>query len=153
MIMHKEGMFKIIFASIIGGLAAYFKVMAIPIFMLIIVMVIDYISSMVKAWITAQLSSKIGLRGIIKKLCYLLVVCVAAVVDWLITSGLKNVGIQVTATYYIGVIVTIWLIINELISILENLSAIGIPLPGFLAKLVKKLKNQVEKQNETEAET
>lgn len=151
--MHKEGMFKIIFASIIGGLAAYFKVMAIPIFMLIIVMVIDYISGMVKAWITAQLSSKIGLRGIIKKLCYLLVVCVAAVVDWLITSGLKNVGIQVTATYYIGVIVTIWLIINELISILENLSAIGIPLPGFLAKLVKKLKNQVEKQNETEAET
>lgn len=151
--MHKEGMFKIIFASIIGGLAAYFKVMAIPIFMLIIVMVIDYISGMVKAWITAQLSSKIGLRGIIKKLCYLLVVCVAAVVDWLITSGLKNVGIQVTATYYIGVIVTIWLTINELISILENLSAIGIPLPGFLAKLVKKLKNQVEKQNETEAET
>ena len=148
--MHKENMFKLIFASILGGLAAYFKVMAIPITVLIIVMLIDYISGMTKAWITSELSSKIGLRGIIKKLCYLLVVCVAAVVDWLITSGLKNIGVQVVATYYIGVIVTVWLIINELISILENLGAIGVPLPAFLTKLVKRLKSEVDKNNEKE---
>ena len=148
--MHKENMFKLIFASILGGLAAYFKVMAIPITVLITVMLIDYISGMTKAWITSELSSKIGLRGIIKKLCYLLVVCVAAVVDWLITSGLKNIGVQVAATYYIGVIVTVWLIINELISILENLGAIGVPLPAFLTKLVKRLKSEVDKNNEKE---
>lgn len=148
--MHKENMFKLIFASILGGLAAYFKVMAIPITVLITVMLIDYISGMTKAWITSELSSKIGLRGIIKKLCYLLVVCVAAVVDWLITSGLKNIGVQIVATYYIGVIVTVWLIINELISILENLGAIGVPLPAFLTKLVKRLKSEVDKNNEKE---
>ena len=41
--------------------------------------------------------------------------------------------------------VAIWIIINELISILENLAAIGVP--GFprLSKLLERLKNTVSK--------
>ena len=39
-----------------------------------------------------------------------------------------------------GLLVVIWLIINELISILENLATIGVPLPTFLFKLVGRLK-------------
>ena len=41
-------------------------------------------------------------------------------------------------------IVTIWFIINELISVLENLAEIGIPLPKFLVSIVKRLKVVVE---------
>ena len=41
-------------------------------------------------------------------------------------------------------IVMIWLIINELISILENVAAIGGPTPPFVTKLLSKLKNTVE---------
>jgi phage-related holin len=41
-------------------------------------------------------------------------------------------------------IITIWLIINELISILENLGEMNIPLPGFLIKMIKSLKSKVE---------
>lgn len=50
---------------------------------------------------------------------------------------------SVTAVVWAGV--TIWLIINELISILENLAAIGVP--GFprLSKLLERLKNTVSK--------
>jgi phage-related holin len=42
-------------------------------------------------------------------------------------------------------LVTIWLIINEMISILENLSKIGVPIPEFLKKIIGRLKNTVEK--------
>ena len=149
----KENTFKALFAVAIGGIAAYFREVAIPLIKLIVVMIIDYISGMAKAWIKAELSSKVGLKGIIKKICYLLVVCVAAVVDWLIASGLQKVGINITINYLIGVIVTIWLIINELISILENLSVVGVPLPPFLSAVVHKLKISVENSTEPEKES
>ena len=149
----KENTFKALFAVAVGGLAAYFREVAIPLIILIVVMIIDYISGMAKAWINAELSSKVGLKGIIKKICYLLVVCVAAVVDWLIASGLQKVGINITVNYLIGVIVTIWLIINELISILENLSVVGVPLPPFLSAVVHKLKISVENSTEPEKES
>lgn len=149
----KENTFKALFAVTVGGLTAYFREVAIPLIILIIVMIIDYISGMAKAWIKAELSSKVGLKGIIKKICYLLVVCVAAVVDWLIASGLQKVGINITVNYLIGVIVTIWLIINELISILENLSVVGVPLPPFLSAVVHKLKISVENSTEPEKES
>ena len=149
----KENTFKALFAVAVGGLTAYFREVAIPLIILIVVMIIDYISGMAKAWINAELSSKVGLKGIIKKICYLLVVCVAAVVDWLIASGLQKVGINITVNYLIGAIVTIWLIINELISILENLSVVGVPLPPFLSAVVHKLKISVENSTEPEKES
>lgn len=140
----KENVFKAVFAVIVGGTAAYFREIAIPLVFLILVMVIDYVTGMVKAWINADLSSKTGIKGIVKKVCYLLVVCVAAVVDWLLASGLQKVGITVEINYLFGVIVSIWLIINELISILENLATIGVPMPAFLTAIVRKLKVAVE---------
>ena len=50
-----------------------------------------------------------------------------------------------SVTAVVGAGGTIWLIINELISILENLAAIGVP--GFprLSKLLERLKNTVSK--------
>ena len=53
---------------------------------------------------------------------------------------------------YIGLIVTIWLIVNELISILENLAVIGVPLPKWLTKIIGKLKISIDKTVDTESE-
>ena len=73
---------------------------------------------------------------------------VGMVVDYLLTSVLSNVGINLPINYCFGLMVTVWLIINELISILENLDRIGIPLPGFLVKVVNKLKNRIDEETE-----
>ena len=53
-----------------------------------------------------------------------------------------------SVTAVVGAGVAIWLIINELISILENLAAIGVP--GFprLSKLLERLKNTVSEEEE-----
>lgn len=149
MIFLKENTFKIIFAAIIGGVSAYFRIMAIPIIMLVGVMIIDYASGMLKAWVGNSLSSRTGVIGIIKKVSYLLVICVSGVVDWLITSGLHNIGVDIDISFYFGLIVTIWFIINECISILENLAVLGVPLPSFLTAAVKKLKIAVENKSES----
>lgn len=140
----KENAVKITLAAVVGGLSAYLGVIAIPLIVLIAVMVTDYITGMAKAYINAQLSSRIGIRGIIKKLCYFFAVVCAGITDWVLSIGASKLGIDIGLSLYIGLIVTIWLIINELISIIENLSAIGVPLPEFLNKMIKRLKITVE---------
>lgn len=150
--MRDENIIKALTAIIIGGLSAYLRVLAIPVIVLMAVMIIDYTSGMLKAWVNAELSSKIGLKGALKKVGYLLVICVAGVVDWLITSGLTSVGIDIGINFCFGLIVTIWFIINECISILENLSILGVPLPPFLTSAVHKLKIAVENKTDKEGD-
>ncbi len=150
--MPKDNIFKTLAAVIIGGISAYMRILAVPVFVLLAVMVIDYISGMLKAWSTGELSSKVGLRGLLKKVGYFLTVCAAGVVDWLIGYGIKSIGIRFEISFYFGLIVTIWLIINELISILENLTVLGVPMPSFLTAVVGKLKIAVETKGNSETE-
>ena len=143
---------RALIAVALGGLSAYMRVMFVPLVVLIGVMIVDYMSGMLKAWGNDELSSKVGLRGIVKKLSYLMLVCVAGVVDWLLWSGLRQVGISLDFGFCFGLIVTIWLIINELISILENLEALKVPMPAFLKRIIKHLKSAVEVKGDNAAE-
>ena len=95
------------------------------------------------------LCSRTGIRGILKKVGYLVIVAVAMGADYLLRYGLDQVGVHINIEFLIAAIVIVWLIINELISILENVAAIGAPVPEFLLKLIKKLKTVTEKQAET----
>lgn len=145
----KDKTWHSVIALAIGGISAYMRLMFVPLAILIVVMIIDYMSGMIKAWGNDELSSKVGLKGIVKKLCYLMLVCVAGVVDWLLWIGLRQVGITLDFGFCFGLIVVIWLIINELISILENLEALKVPMPSFLRSLVGHLKQTVETKTDT----
>lgn len=149
----KENILQALFATVIGAVAAYLNVLLVPLIVLIVVMLIDYGTGMAQAYVSHTLNSRIGVTGIIKKIGYIIAVTVGIVADYLISSALVNCGINVTINCCIGMIVTVWFIINELISILENLSEIGTPLPKFLVSIVKRLKTTVEaKTNENESE-
>lgn len=141
---------KLLISAAVAGLLAYTRVILIPLSLLIVMMTVDYISGISAAYIKGELSSRTGLKGIIKKLGYIGVVIVAAVMDWVIYSGLKGVGVDIEMSYYLGLIVTIWLIINECISVLENLGEIGVPLPPFLMKAINKLKKHLEDKGGTD---
>ena len=39
-----------------------------------------------------------------------------------------------------------WLTLNELLSVIENLGRIGVPLPNFLKKIIAQLKDTVDKK-------
>lgn len=144
--MDKHSSIKALISAVIAGLTAYFRVIAVPIALLFVVMLIDYMSGVANAYTKGEWSSKVGIKGIVKKVGYMGVVIVAAVFDWLIYSGLKGVGVSFDSSYYFGLIVAIWLIINECISILENLGELGVPLPGFLLKGIKKLQKQIDEK-------
>lgn len=98
---------------------------------LVIAIALDYISGLMKAYINKTLSSKIGLRGLIKKLGLLIIVMVGTLVDR--TTG--NTGAVRTLVIY-------YFVANEGLSILENLGQAGIPIPQSVKKALKALKNQ-----------
>lgn len=132
-------------SAVITGLLHYLGIVAVPIIILIIAMIIDYVTGMMSAWLNAELSSKKGIKGIVKKISYLALVAVAMIVDWLICCGLQQINVDIKYTVFFAVLVAVWLIINELISVLENLAKMGVPIPNFLKKIINKLKMTVDK--------
>ena len=100
---------------------------------LLIIILIDYITGVLSAIYNKKLSSKIGLKGILKKFCYLLIVALAVVLDNLLqlNSIIRN------GTIY-------FLIANEGISVIENVGNMGIKLPKKLTQYFKQLKNEEE---------
>ena len=140
----KENTIKAALAAALGALCAYGIQLLVPVLVLLVVMVLDYITGMAKAWHAGELSSRVGLWGILKKVGYLVIVGVACVVDWLLRYGADSLGWNWPVDFLFASIVIIWLVINELLSILENVSAIGAPVPGFMQALLKKLKVHTE---------
>lgn len=98
---------------------------------LLIAIILDYISGLIKAYNTKQLSSKIGFKGILKKIGILVLVMLSVLVDRV--SG--NTGAIRTLVIY-------YFVANEGLSILENLGEAGIPIPAVIKKALKVLKDQ-----------
>lgn len=146
----KMNFLQTIFAAVSAAIVAYLNILLVPLIVLIVVMIIDYLSGMAQAYISHTLNSRIGVVGILKKVGYLATVAVAIIADYIISEALMLLGTNIKLSYYIGLVVTIWFIINELISILENLAEIGTPIPKFLTKIIKRLKVTVEKKTDTE---
>ena len=72
----------------------------------------------------------------------------AIVTDWVVQTAAGQLGVDFGGFFFFGLLVTIWLVLNECISILENISQIGVPLPSFLLALAKKLKKTTEEKGE-----
>jgi toxin secretion/phage lysis holin len=141
-----KDLIHILFAGAVGALAAYFNVLAVPLVVLVAVMLIDWITGLAGASATGKLSSRVGVKGIVKKVAYLALVAVGMVVDYLISSALVHVGVDISVNYCFGMMISVWLIINELLSILENLGRLGIPLPDFLVRAVERLRDGVDRR-------
>lgn len=145
----KMNFLQSIFAAVSAAIVAYLNILLVPLVVLIVVMVIDYLSGMAQAYVSHTLNSRIGVVGILKKVGYLATVAVAIIADYIISEALMLLGTDIKLSYYIGLVVTIWFIINELISILENLAEIGTPIPKFLTKIIKRLKVTVESKTDS----
>ena len=63
-------------------------------------------------------------------------------------GGLMTIYAAVEYNAYLGLLVTVWLTINEMISILENLKKLGVPLPEFLIKIIRRLKHSFDNDKE-----
>ncbi|WP_404491021.1 holin family protein [Bacillus sp. RC240] len=104
--------------------------------MLVLFAVIDYVSGIIAAGFNGELKSKVGFRGIAKKVMLFLLVGAAAQLDSAL--GSNSAIREATIFFFIG---------NELLSLLENAGRMGIPLPSALTNAVEILGGK-QKQEE-----
>ena len=110
----------------IGWLVGGFDTMMIT---LLLFMVIDYLSGVMCGISNKKLSSEIGFKGIFKKVMIILLVGV---------SNLLGIALGIEGLRYI--IISFYLA-NEGISIVENASILGLPVPQKVKDVLEQLKN------------
>ena len=140
----REDTVRVFISAALAAFWVYTKQLVVPLVILLIVMTADYISGVIAAYKADQLSSRVGILGILKKISYLFLVVVGCVMDYLVGvvgGNLEGIGIDLMP---IGMVVICWLIINELISILENVARTGGPVPSWLIGWVTHLKAAAE---------
>lgn len=134
----------------ISGVGAYLSAklgILFPILMILLAfMAVDFITGIIKANYIGEVQSRRGVWGIVKKALYGVVVAVAIVSDWIILNVAELLGVVIPLTTFFGLLVSIWFIFNEFVSILENLIIMEVPIPGFLKSFVSGFKIVVEGQ-------
>lgn len=149
------------FTAVMALIASVLGVLYVPVLLMVACNVIDYVTGLMAVCSREEkLSSYKGMRGITKKVCMWLLVVVGAIVDGLLKHACTVAGIDIHLDFLVACVVCIWIICNELLSILENISDIGVPLPPFLMPIIEMIKKQTEekasvyeRQNETTSET
>lgn len=108
---------------------------------ILLLCVIDYISGLMKAGYTKQLSSEIGWKGIVKKVAMFLVIALANIIQGVIGQSLP-----------LREIVIMFFVANEGLSILEN-CAVMVPIPEKLRDMLLQIRdktNNLEENKEDE---
>lgn len=123
--------------TVIGGWLGYFFGGCDGLFYaLVAFVVIDYMTGVMWAINNHTLSSEVGFKGICKKVLIFLLVGIANILDVYIL-GQGSILRTAVIFFYLS---------NEGISILENASNLGLPIP----KKIKEVLEQLNKDNESE---
>lgn len=140
---------KFAIASFFAVVTSWLGTLAIPVYILAACNVIDYISGVAAAKNrNEKVSSYKGIRGITKKVFMYLLIVVGVFIDYMLQYMFTSLNIPIKLPFVVGCIVACWLVLNEILSILENMSDIGVPMPPFLMPLVERIKGTVEKKGE-----
>ena len=140
---------KAVCVTVFGLLSSWLGVLAVPVYVLVGCNVMDYATGLAAAHRRGlKVSSYKGINGIAKKVCMWLLIAVGAVVDWLLLYCGDQLGVEIHLPMLVSSLTAVWLIVNEVISILENIGDTGVPLPGFLTKIVEGFKSKIESAEE-----
>ena len=103
---------------------------------LVAFVVVDYLTGVMASILEKKLSSEVGFRGIFKKIVIFALVAIGNIVDqYVIGEGLV-----------IRTAVIFFYLSNEGVSILENASHIGLPVPQKLKDILEQLHNRSDKE-------
>ena len=118
--------FSMITGSITGVLLYLFGDFDQMLKVLVVLIVLDWITGLLTALYNKKLNSYVGFKGIIKKVFILITVIVSSIIQFIIKLPIRD-------------IVIMFFIVNESISILENIGDI-IPIPIQLKNILEQLR-------------
>jgi toxin secretion/phage lysis holin len=118
--------------TVSGGVVGYlFGGWSVLLQILLALVIFDYISGLLASGVEGKLSSKVGFKGIAKKIMIFCLVAVGHLVDKAVGQG--HMVSDAIVFFYLG---------NELLSILENAGRTGLPVPDQIKNAVDVLKGK-----------
>ena len=129
---------QLIFTAVGGWLGYFLGGCDGLLYALIAFVVIDYITGVMCAIISRELSSAVGFKGIFRKVMIFLLVGIANIID-----------VQVIGTgAVLRTAVIFFYISNEGVSLLENAGHLGLPIPEKIRTVLEQLHDRAEKEEE-----
>lgn len=143
--------FKWLFAIVGGAISAFSNQYALIIAFVLLAVVMDVITGLVKAKATGEgLSSEKGHRGFWKKVSLFVALFFGFFLDYFVPFMLSGIGITLPISGAIfGMIFCCYIVCNECISIVENLYEIN---PNILPKWVQTMLNSAINQIDTKGD-
>ncbi len=130
-----------VFNSVVAVVATFFTYLFggwdVALSILIIFMVLDYLTGVIYAYTIQALNSEVGFKGLIKKCMILVVLIIGVMLDRILGNG----------TWVFRTLVCYFYIANEGISLLENISNLGVPIPSKIRNALEQL-NKDDKESE-----
>ena len=133
--MKDFNIFSVLGGTLGGVFAFMFGGFDVILYSLIILVILDYITGIIKGIYTKTLSSEIGFKGLLKKILIFIVVALSVVIQRVINDSIP-----------LREVVIVFFICNEGISILENASEF-IPVPEKLRNVLLQLRNSNESED------
>ncbi|MGG1879977.1 holin family protein [Paenibacillus sp. 7541] len=123
---HIGQLFKLLVAGA-GSVTVYvWGGWSLPLHLLLWLVVIDWLTGWGAAWMNGELRSRIGYKGIARKITIFLLIALMHLVDRVL--GEMNYFQNTVIFFYLA---------NELLSIIENVGRMGIPIPQSLRNVVQ----------------
>ena len=127
---------QFIFAAVGGWLGWFLGGCDGLLYALITFVVVDYITGVMCAVVDRKLSSEVGFKGIFKKILIFLLVGIANLLD---VNIIGNGSVLRTAAIF-------FYLSNEGVSLLENATYLGLPVPEKLKNVLQQLHDRFEEE-------
>ena len=114
-------------------------------------MALDYLSGSLAARSRGQWKSETARQGIFHKAGMVLVVMVSMIADFVILLACRNLpyeALNITWPVVLFPMVTMWYILTEIGSIIENAIAMGAPVPAWLPQIINVPKRIIDTAGE-----
>ena len=134
-------MIQVVFAAIGGWLGYFLGGCDGLIIALVVFVVVDYLTGILCAIADKSLSSKVGFLGIAKKVVIFMLVGVANILD-VEVIGTGSVLRTAVIFFYLS---------NEGISMLENATHLGLPVPTKLKDVLEQIHDRSEEKEDDES--
>ena len=99
-------------------------------------MVLDYLSGILYAWVNGIIQSRKMRTGLVKKVGEVMILILGEI----FTYGLN-------LPMYIIQVIALYIVFMEVISIMENLQKMGVPIPKFVANAFSKADDMIDSGN------
>ncbi|MEJ8306676.1 phage holin family protein [Saccharibacillus sacchari] len=121
-------------AGAVGAVVGFlFGGLSMLINLLLILVVVDWLTGWAAAWMRGELRSRVGFNGIVRKVAIFAVVAIAHLIDGVL--GDMHTFRDAVIFFYLA---------NELLSVVENMGKMGVPMPPIIRNAVHIFENRTK---------